>query len=76
MRYESKRDLPSTIQDVLPERAQEIYLRAYQRAWEEYKEPERVGLSREMLAHQQGWNAVKQVYVQDQGTGEWRLVGE
>jgi cation transport regulator len=51
MRYESKRDLPSTIQDVLPERAQEIYLRAYQRAWEEYQEPERVGLSREMLAH-------------------------
>jgi cation transport regulator ChaB len=30
MRYESISDLPETLRDVLPERAQEIYLEAYQ----------------------------------------------
>jgi cation transport regulator ChaB len=36
MRHNSKKDLPSTIR-ALPEGAQEIYLEAYNHAWDEYE---------------------------------------
>jgi cation transport regulator len=74
MRYGNKADLPSTIRDTLPEHAQELYLQAYLRAWDEYEEGQGY-LSRETMAHQQGWTAVRHEYVQDQGTGKWHLIG-
>jgi cation transport regulator len=38
MRYETKKDLPATIRDVLPEDAQEIYMEAYNSRWDAYGE--------------------------------------
>jgi cation transport regulator len=75
MRYENKSDLPPTIRDVLPEHAQELYLQAYQKAWDEYEKGHGY-LSRDGSAHQRGWTAVQHEYVQDQGTGEWHRMGE
>jgi cation transport regulator len=76
MEYQSTSDLPPTIRDVLPEDAQALYLDAYNRAWREYDEDATIGQSRETLAHQQGWLAVRHEYVQDQGTGLWHRRGE
>jgi cation transport regulator len=75
MRYENKSDLPPTIRDVLPERAQELYLAAYQRAWDAYEQGQGY-LSRDVMAHQQGWTAMRHEYTQDQGTGEWYRIGQ
>ena len=76
MQYESTSDLPPTIRDVLPEDAQKLYLDAYNRAWREYDEDPVIGQSREALAHQQGWLAIRHEFVQDQGTGLWHRKGE
>ena len=76
MKYQTINDLSPTIRDVLPEGAQELYLDAYNRAWEEYDEDAATGQSREALAHQQGWMAVRHEYVQDEGTGLWHRKGE
>jgi cation transport regulator len=75
MRYESKNDLPQTIRGTLPGPAQELYRKAYNRAWEEYKEGQGY-LSREGVAHQMGWTAVRHEYVQDQRKGVWYRIGE
>ena len=75
MRYESTSDLPSTMRDVLPERAQGIYLRAYNQAWDEYQEGHGY-LSRDGVAHQRGWTCVQHEYAQDQRTGKWHRIGE
>ena len=74
MRYENKSQLPPTIRDVLPEHAQELYLQAYRKAWDEYEEGQGY-LSRETMAHQQGYTAVRHEYVQDRGTGKWHPIG-
>jgi cation transport regulator len=74
MRYENKSELPPTIRDILPEHAQELYLQAYQKAWDEYEEGQGY-LSRDTMAHQQGYTAVQHEYVQDEGTGKWHLIG-
>jgi cation transport regulator len=74
MRYENKSELPPTIRDILPEHAQDLYLQAYQKAWDEYEEGQGY-LSRDTMAHQQGYTAVRHEYVQDQGTGKWHLIG-
>ena len=75
MGYESKSDLPPTIRDVLPEHAQELYLQAHQKGWDEYEEGQGY-LSRDGVAHQRGWTAVQLEYIHDQGTGKWHRIGE
>jgi cation transport regulator len=76
MKYQTTNDLPPTIRDVLPEDAQQKYVSAYNQAWDAYEEEPTVGQSREALAHQQGWLAVRHEYVLDQGTGQWHRKGE
>jgi cation transport regulator len=75
MRYKSRSELPPTIRDVLPERAQELYLVAYQKAWDAYEQGQGY-LSRDVMAHQQGWTAMQHAYKQDQGTGKWYPIGQ
>lgn len=77
MRYETMSDLPETIRDVLPEGAQEIYLEAYKRNWEEYDEDALSGdMSRHAVAHRNAWSAVKREYVHDEEKGLWYRKGE
>jgi cation transport regulator len=60
MPYASIDDLPLSVRSHLPVHAQEIYLGAYNSAWQSYhqKPPE----EREVSAHRVAWAAVKRRY--------------
>ncbi len=64
MPYNSRDELPDGVTDNLPKHAQEIYMKAYNSAFDQYKNPEdREGDdSREEVAHKVAWSAVKQKY--------------
>lgn len=63
--YKDTNDLPDSVKKNLPKHAQDIYLKAYNHAWEEYADPEkrRGGASREETAHRVAWAAVEREYV-------------
>ena len=60
MPYATNEDLPPGVRHHLPERAQDIYRSAFNRAWDRYsiEEPERC----EEVAHRIAWAAVKRGY--------------
>jgi cation transport regulator len=72
MPYARLNDLPDSVRDNLPERAQEIYKEAFNSAWEEYSDPadRRDDASREEIAHRVAWAAVKKKYVKND-EGRW-----
>jgi len=74
MPYKTNADLPESLKNVLPEHAQEIYLEAYNSAWDHYDEPEeRQGdSSREETARRVAWAAVKRIYQKDDKSGTWK----
>ena len=69
MPYESVKDLPNSVRDNLPKHAQEVYMAAYNSAWEEYKNAEdRKGdTSREEVSHKVAWTAVEKKYEKKNG---------
>jgi cation transport regulator len=64
MPYAELTELPDSVRDNLPKHAQEIYLAAYNNAWDQYKaaEDRRGDATREETAHRVAWAAVKQSY--------------
>jgi cation transport regulator len=74
MPYNDLSDLPASVKDNLPKHAQEIYLKAFNNAWHEYKDAEKRldDASHEETAHRVAWAAVKNVYVKDEETGKWK----
>jgi cation transport regulator len=64
MPYQKINDLPAQVKDNLPKHAQEIYMEAYNSAWDQYADPDkRQGDdSREETAHKVAWAAVKKQY--------------
>ncbi len=74
MPYRTIADLPESVRDNVPQHAQEIYLAAFNSAWEQYDQPsERRGDdTREETAHQVAWAAVKRKYQKDEKSGKWR----
>lgn len=64
MPYKRKSDLPEAVRSVLPAHAEEIYLEAFNHAWEEYAHDE-------SRAHRVAWTAVKHEYHKDERTGKW-----
>jgi cation transport regulator len=74
MPYKHTSDLPDSVRNNLPAHAQDIYLAAYNNAWDEYDEPEerRGDATREETAHKVAWSAVKQKYEKDDTSGDWR----
>ena len=72
MPYESIKNLPENVKDVLPKHAQEIYKEAYNSAWDQYANPEdrRGDESREETAHKVAWSAVKKSY--EKVDGKWQ----
>jgi len=73
MPYSSNKDLPSAVQNHLPEHAQDIYRKAYNNAHEEYLDPKkRRGGSEESLEEvcaKVAWAAVKKEY--EKADGQW-----
>jgi cation transport regulator len=74
MPYSSTSDLPDNVRNVLPAHAQEIYMEAFNSAWDQYNRPEerRGDSSREETAHRVAWAAVKNKYEKDEETGRWK----
>ncbi len=72
MPYDKNSELPETVRENLPEHGQDIYRKAFNNAWEQYKDPsERRGdASREETAHKVAWSAVKNEYEKDP-EGKW-----
>ncbi len=58
MPYTSTHDLPEPVRHALPAHAQEIYLAAFNAAFDEYSHDVR----REEIAHRIAWAAVKRRY--------------
>jgi len=75
MPYKNLKDLPESVQKNLPEHAQEIYLEAFNNAWDQYAKPEdrKGGASREETAHKVAWSAVKHVYEKEEKSGNWKV---
>jgi cation transport regulator len=73
MPYQKIEELPKSVRDHLPKHAQAIYKEAYNHAWDEYADPKdrRDGESREAVASQVAWAAVKKSYEKDESTGNW-----
>jgi cation transport regulator len=74
MPYDKIKELPDSVRDNLPKHAQEIYMEAYNSAFDQYKDPDdrRGDASREETAHKVAWNAVKKKYEKDDKSGEWK----
>jgi len=73
MPYATNAELPERVKENLPRHAQEIYRKAFNSAWENYKKPEkrRGPESREETAHKVAWSAVEKVYKKDEKSGTW-----
>ena len=73
MPYKNTNDLPESVKGVLPQHAQEIFLAAYNNAWDEYQQPgsRQGGSSREETAMKVAWSAVKKEYEKNDRTGRW-----
>ena len=74
MPYTSRSDLPDNVRNVLPSHAQEIYMEAFNSAWDQYDRPEeRQGdSSREETAHRVAWAAVKNKSEKEEESGRWK----
>ena len=72
MPYKTLDSLPESVREHLPKHAQEIYLAAYNNAWEQYRDAgdRRGNASREEVAHKVAWAAVKQTY--EKQYGKWK----
>jgi cation transport regulator len=74
MPYKKIDDLPENVRENLPKHAQEIFLKAFNNAWNEYKDTDKRkgNSSREETSFKVAWAAVKKVYHKDSGT--WKKI--
>ncbi len=65
MPYSNKSELPDAVKNNLPKHALDIYMEAFNSAWEEYADTadRRGDDTREEVAHKVAWSAVKKKYV-------------
>ncbi len=72
MPYDNIDELRDSLKDKLPKHAQEIFIEAYNSAWDDYKDPEdrRGDASREETANKVAWAAVKRKYEKGDD-GKW-----
>jgi cation transport regulator len=73
MPYKRTGDLPESVQNNLPVHAQQIFLEAFNSAWEQYADPDkrRGKESQEEVAFRVAWAAVEKVYAKNDKTGIW-----
>lgn len=76
MIYTMTSELPSTIREVLPIEAQELYIQAYNEAMAMKLSETDHALPRDSMAHQLAWDAVTREFVRDEQTGQWHREGE
>lgn len=76
MKYQSKSELPETLQRTLPDEAQTVYIEAYNAVFEEDTPTPGGELSKESAAHAVAWQAVEQEFEQSDSDGKWYRKGE
>ncbi len=71
--YQNTQDLPAAVRDHLPPHAQDIFLKAFNSAWNEYADPGRRegNESQEQAAFRVAWAAVKHEYQKNEKSGQW-----
>jgi cation transport regulator len=69
-------ELPPGIRKLLPRHAQEIFVAAYNNAWEEYQNPikRRGNTGIEEVARRVAWAAVKKEFTKDPESGKWEAI--
>ncbi len=72
MPAKTKKELPKGVKGALPDKAQEIYRKAYNKAYDEYEDTSkrRGSVSREETASKVAWSAVKGKY-EKSNDGKW-----
>jgi len=72
MPYDHLSELPDQVRNRLPKHAQEIFMAAYNNAWDQYEDPSerRRDESREEAANKVAWSAVKRKYEKNEN-GRW-----
>lgn len=72
MPYGSRSSLPDSVKHVLPVHGQDIYIAAFNSAWDEYADEKnrRGHSSREEVSHKVAWAAVKHQYTKG-NDGKW-----
>lgn len=72
MPFTTTQDLPETVKEHLPAHAQDIYLEAFNSAWDHYDLPKerREDYTREETAHKVAWAAVKKKF-EKIAQGQW-----
>jgi len=75
MHTQTSCDLPECARGALPQHAQVLYRKAFTCAWEQYAGAVSCGAleTRETIARQIAWNAVKNIYEKDEKSGVWSL---
>ncbi len=73
MPYKTINELSENVKGVLPKHAQEVYMKAFNSAYEQYDTPEeRYGdADREETAHKVAWSAVKKAGYEKDSDGRW-----
>ena len=73
MPYGNIDELPPGIRKNLPPHARQIFIAAYNNAWEEYQDPgkRRDSAGAEEVARKVAWAAVKKEFEKDPDTGKW-----
>lgn len=73
MPYKNIDELPIGIQKILLVHTRQIFLAAYNTAWEEYQDPikRRGSANLEEVVGKVAWAAVKKEFVKDPDTGKW-----
>lgn len=76
MPYKATRDLPESVQKVLPDHAQTIYLAAFNSAYDQYDKPSerRDDADREETAHKVAWSAVKKAGYEKGADEAWHKI--
>ncbi|HVU10026.1 MAG TPA: ChaB family protein [Phototrophicaceae bacterium] len=74
MPYKKHSDLPPAVRDHLPKHGQEIFMKAFNSAWDEYSDPgkRRGHESQEEVAFKVAWSAVGNEYEKDEQSGDWK----
>jgi cation transport regulator len=73
MPYKENKDLPDSVRNVLPKKAQTIFRKAFNNAHEQYHDPKKrqdPHESTETVAMKVAWNAVKNSFYKN-AKGQW-----
>ncbi|MFP4106828.1 MAG: ChaB family protein [Phycisphaerae bacterium] len=72
MPYDSIDDLRDSLKKKLPKHAQEIYIEAFNSAWDRFSDPDKIrgDDSREEASHKVAWSAVENDYEKGDD-GKW-----